>query len=103
MSAVEAAGSHHLQASASGSGLSRDAIIELVLGALKEVLPRQKRKQEFALSATLFKDIGMDSMQVLSFTFSLEQRLGKTLPEEELRRRPIESLEDVVQLIARVA
>jgi acyl carrier protein len=85
-----------------GRGLSREAVVTLVRDALAEVLPRKKRATQFALSARLFHDVGLDSMQVLAFTFALEERVGMTLPEAELRRTPIESLQDVVDLIIRV-
>jgi acyl carrier protein len=80
-----------------------DAVVSLVMEALVDVLPRKKKKQSFPLSARLFNDIGLDSMQAIAFTFALEQRFKLTLPESELKKKPIESLQDVVDLILRIA
>jgi acyl carrier protein len=86
-----------------GAALTREAVIDMVRDALAEVLPRKKKATRFPLTARLFHDVGLDSMQVLAFTFALEQRFGRTLPEAELKKKPIESLDDVVDLIVRIA
>lgn len=91
-----------VDATSGGGKLDEPAASALVRSALAEVLPRKKRGVEFSPSARLFQDIGLDSMQVLAFTFALEQRLGVTLPEAEVKREPIESLEQIVALIMRL-
>lgn len=48
------------------------------------------------LTANLFKDLGLDSMQALEIVLEIEQRLGIKVPEARLRE--IRTLADAVRV-----
>jgi len=80
---------------------ARADVLKEVAACLAKLLPKRKARN-IELTTHLFRDLGMDSIQLLEFLFALETRFATSLSEAELKKQRVESVGDVVDLIARL-
>ena len=69
-------------------------------GVLRELLVEQFKVEASAIApAASFKELGLDSLDVVSFVMALEDRLGVEIPEQDLEG--VETFGDATSMLER--
>ena len=86
--------------------MEREKILELVRRDIAAAL--EKEIEEIPVDASLSKDLGAESIDLIDLTFRLERTFGIQIPEGELFDRkpgpfsgPADHVDEVVEFVAR--
>lgn len=71
------------------------------LEVIVDLLRDKFESKEELTSATKLGDAGLDSLDVINFLFSLEEKTGTRIPDAALVEEPIETLGQLAEYIQR--
>ncbi len=78
--------------------MSETNVLDLIKSALSEVAPnRAEEFEEIALSDTI-EDLALDSIATMEMVGSLEDKVGKTFPDEDLAK--VTTVGDLAKLVS---
>jgi acyl carrier protein len=81
---------------------SLDTVQALVCACLVSVLPRKYARKPLTAATHLFRDLALDSLQILQFISLLEDRCSRQVSERDLKAQPMETIEDVCLFVRRL-
>ena len=79
-----------------------DELMERVVRCVRKLLPRSRAKQPLDGAARLRWDLGLESLQMLELVFLLEEEFGWRATDLDFAGTPIETLDDVADLVRRL-
>lgn len=74
--------------------MSRGEIREVILDALKSILTEPR---EITDSTNIVRDLGLDSLAVMNFVMSVEDRLDISVPLDRIAE--VQTVEDLVETV----
>src|SRR5688572_1485402 len=81
---------------------SLDTVQAVVSACLVSVLPRKYARKPLTAATHLFRDLALDSLQILQFISLLEDRCSRQVSERDLKAQPLETIEDVCLFVRRL-
>ena len=84
------------------SDSSLDTVQAVVSACLVTVLPRKYARRALTSATHLFRDLALDSLQILQFISLLEDRCSRQVSERDLKAQPLETIEDVCMFVRRL-